>query len=79
MIGVPDAKTGEAVRAYVVQNPDHAREVMPADVIAHCKQHLGAYKVPKLVVVRDELPKSPVGKVLRKDLRRAVAEELNRG
>ena len=78
VIGVPDAKTGEAVRAYVVQNPDHAKEVMPADVIAHCKQHLAAYKVPKLVVVRDELPKSPVGKVLRKDLRKAVAQELNR-
>ncbi len=79
VIGVPDDKTGEAVRAYVVQNPDHAKEVMPADVIAHCKKHLAAYKVPRLVVVRDELPKSPVGKVLRKDLRRAVAEELTRG
>jgi long-chain acyl-CoA synthetase len=79
VIGVPDGKTGEAVRAYVVQNPDHAKEVTPADVIAHCKQHLAAYKVPKLVVVRDELPKSPIGKVLRKDLRKAVAEEMSRG
>lgn len=79
VIGVPDAKTGEAVRAYVVQNPEHAKEVTPADVIAHCKQHLAAYKVPKLVVVRDELPKSPIGKVLRKDLRKAVAEEMSRG
>lgn len=78
VIGVSDSKTGEAVRAYVVQNPDHPREVTPADVIAHCKQHLAAYKVPKLVVVRDELPKSPVGKVLRKDLRKAVADELSR-
>ena len=78
VIGVPDDKTGEAVRAYVVQNPDHSKEVMPADVIAHCKQHLAAYKVPKLVVVRDDLPKSPIGKVLRKELRKAVAEELNR-
>jgi long-chain acyl-CoA synthetase len=78
VIGVPDGKTGEAVRAYVVQNPDHAKEVMPADVIAHCKQHLAAYKVPRLVVVRDDLPKSPIGKVLRKDLRKAVAEEMNR-
>jgi long-chain acyl-CoA synthetase len=79
VIGVPDAKTGEAVRAYVVQNPEHSKEVTPADVIAHCKQHLAAYKVPKLVLVRDELPKSPIGKVLRKDLRKAAAEELNRG
>jgi long-chain acyl-CoA synthetase len=79
VIGVPDAKTGEAVRAYVVQNPDHSKDVTPADVIAHCRQHLAAYKVPKLVLVRDELPKSPIGKVLRKDLRKAAAEELNRG
>jgi long-chain acyl-CoA synthetase len=78
VIGVPDAKTGEAVRAYVVQNPEHTKELMPADVLAHCKQHLAAYKVPKLVVVRDDLPKSPIGKVLRKDLRKAVAKELNR-
>jgi len=78
VIGVPDAKTGEAVRAYVVQNPDHSKEVMPADVLEHCRKHLAAYKVPKLVVVRDELPKSPIGKVLRKDLRKAVADEMNR-
>jgi long-chain acyl-CoA synthetase len=79
VIGVPDAKTGEAVRAYVVQNPDHTKEVTSADVLAHCKLHLAAYKVPKLVVVRDDLPKSPIGKVLRKDLRKVVAEELTRG
>ena len=75
VIGVPDNKTGEAVRAYVVQNPESAKPVTPADVLAHCKQHLAAYKVPKTVVLRDELPKSPIGKVLRKDLRKAVAEE----
>lgn len=79
VIGVPDNMSGEAVRAYVVQNPDHAKAVTQADVIAHCKQHLAAYKVPKLVLVRDELPKSPIGKVLRKDLRKAVAEEISRG
>jgi long-chain acyl-CoA synthetase len=79
VIGVPDDKTGESVRAYVVQNPEHTKEVMPADVIAHCKQHLAAYKVPRLVVVRDDLPKSPIVKVLRKDLRQDVAKELNRG
>jgi long-chain acyl-CoA synthetase len=75
VIGVPDGKTGEAVRAYVVQNPESDQPVTPADVLAHCKRHLAAYKVPKTVVLRDELPKSPIGKVLRKDLRKAVAEE----
>jgi len=79
VIGVPDDKTGESVRAYVVQNPDHGKEVTPADVLEHCRKHLAAYKVPKLVVVKDELPKSPIGKVLRKDLRKAVAEEMKQG
>jgi long-chain acyl-CoA synthetase len=78
VIGVPDAKTGEAVRAYVVQNPEHKKPLSPADVLTHCRQHLAAYKVPKLVVVRDELPKSPIGKVLRKDLRKPAAEEIIR-
>ena len=47
-----------------------------ADIRAYCKEHLTAYKVPKTVEFRDELPKSNVGKILRKDLR---TEELNKG
>ena len=69
VIGVPDATTGEAVRVYVVPNPDHDGALRAEDVVAHCKRQLAAYKVPHQVVVRDELPKSPIGKVLRKDLR----------
>jgi long-chain acyl-CoA synthetase len=42
-----------------------------ADIRAHCKEHLTAYKVPKIVEFRDDLPKSNVGKILRKDLRAA--------
>jgi long-chain acyl-CoA synthetase len=47
-------------------------------VLAHCKQHLAAYKRPSSVVLRDELPKSPIGKVLRKDLKAEVKTEFNR-
>ena len=72
VIGVPDESTGEAVKAYVVKRDGGLSE---ADIRAHCKQHLTAYKVPKRVEFRDELPKSNVGKILRKDLR---AEELAR-
>ena len=72
VIGVPDESTGEAVKAYVVKRDGGLSE---ADIRAHCKQHLTAYKVPKQVEFRDELPKSNVGKILRKDLR---AEELAR-
>ncbi len=72
VIGVPDDGTGEAVKAFVVKRDNGLTE---ADIRAHCKAHLTAYKVPKRVEFRDELPKSNVGKILRKDLR---AEELAR-
>ncbi|MDM7951408.1 AMP-binding protein [Hydrogenophaga sp.] len=77
VIGVPDDKTGEAVRAYVVPHPDHAGALTTEQVIAHCRQQLTAYKVPRIVVLRDELPKSPIGKVLRKVLKAEVQSEAN--
>jgi len=64
-IGVEDEKTGEAVKLFVVADGEMTRE----EVIAHCREDLTAYKVPKLIEFRDELPKSAVGKILRKDLR----------
>jgi long-chain acyl-CoA synthetase len=66
VIGVPDEATGEAVKAYVVLKD---KGLSVEDIRAHCKQHLTAYKVPKAVEFRDALPKSNVGKILRKDLR----------
>jgi long-chain acyl-CoA synthetase len=76
VIGVPDEKTGEAVRAYVVHNPEHGGPLQTAAVVAHCRQSLAAYKVPKSVIVREELPKSAIGKVLRKNLKAEVKAEL---
>ena len=70
VVGVPDEDTGEWVVAYVIRK-DHGVTV---DMIRdHCRRSLTPYKVPKLVIFRDELPKSPVGKVLRKDLREDAA------
>ena len=66
-VGRPDEKTGEAVRLFVVKAPGAG--VSEADVIAHCRRELAAYKVPKEVRFLDALPKSNVGKILRKDLR----------
>jgi len=63
--GVPDATSGQAVRVAVVKK-DPA--LTAQDVIRHCREHLTAYKVPRLVEFRDELPKSPIGKVLRRVL-----------
>jgi long-chain acyl-CoA synthetase len=65
-VGVPDAASGEAVKLYVVKK-DPALTV--AALIAHCRESLTAYKVPKLIEFLDELPKSNVGKVLRRELR----------
>ena len=68
VIGVPDETTGEAVKAFVVLTD---KSLSQADIRAYSKKHLTAYKVPKEVAVREQLPKSIVGKILRKDLRAA--------
>ena len=65
-VGVPSSQTGEMVKIYVVKRDASLNE---ATLIAHCRKHLTAYKVPKLVEFRAELPKSNVGKILRRVLR----------
>jgi long-chain acyl-CoA synthetase len=66
-VGRPDDKTGEAVRLFVAKAP--GASLTEADLIAHCRRQLSAYKVPKEVRFLNALPKSNVGKILRKDLR----------
>ena len=66
VIGVPDAASGEAVKAFVVRD-DPALDA--AAIRNFCRRELANYKVPKFVEFRDDLPKSNVGKILRKDLR----------
>jgi long-chain acyl-CoA synthetase len=78
VVGVPDAKTGEAVRAYVVKNPEYEGELSKEAVLAHCRTLLTDYKIPKSIIFRDELPKSPIGKILRKDLKAEVKAEFNK-
>jgi long-chain acyl-CoA synthetase len=69
-IGVHDDKSGEAVKLVIVKRDPG---MTPEQVIAHCRQHLAAYKVPKIVEFRSELKKSPIGKVLRRELRDEAA------
>ena len=65
-VGVPDAKAGEAVKLVIVRsNP----AVTEADVRAYCEANMTGYKRPKVIEFRNDLPKSPVGKILRRELR----------
>ena len=69
VVGVSDAKTGEAVKVVIVRR-DHT--LTEDAVIAGCRAQLTAYKVPRIVEFRDALPKSAIGKVLRRELRTAT-------
>ena len=66
VIGVPDAKQGEAIKVFVVKEQPNLSE---EDVAKYCQQNLTGYKRPKYIEFRDDLPKSNVGKVLRRELR----------
>ncbi|TXC66929.1 long-chain-fatty-acid--CoA ligase [Piscinibacter aquaticus] len=65
-IGVPDEKSGEAVKLFVVRRDASLSE---SDVMGYCKENFTAYKRPRHIEFRDELPKSNVGKILRRELR----------
>jgi long-chain acyl-CoA synthetase len=67
-IGVPDEKQGEAIKVFVVKNDPSLSE---DDVAKYCRHNLTGYKLPKYIEFRDELPKSNVGKILRRELRTA--------
>jgi long-chain acyl-CoA synthetase len=65
-VGVPDAKSGEAVKLFVVKKDE---SLTADDILKHCRVHLTGYKMPREVEFRKELPKSNVGKILRRELR----------
>ncbi|KAF4531079.1 hypothetical protein B566_EDAN019093 [Ephemera danica] len=70
VVGVPDAKTGEAVKLVVVKK---AADLTDAALRKYCEEQLTGYKKPKLIEFRAELPKSTVGKILRRELRDKAA------
>jgi long-chain acyl-CoA synthetase len=67
VIGEPDERSGELVKAVIVKKDPSLTEV---DVIKHCRERLTSYKVPKVIEFVDELPKTNVGKILRRELRK---------
>ena len=66
-IGLPDERRGETVKSFIVLKP--GARVTAEDLIAYCREHLAAYKIPRSVEFRDSLPKSTVLKILRRELR----------
>jgi long-chain acyl-CoA synthetase len=69
VVGVPDAYRGEAVKACVVLRDGWSGRVTEQEIIDHCRARLTAYKAPRVVEFRAELPVSPTGKMLRRLLR----------
>ena len=65
-IGVPDEKSGEAVKLFIVKKDKSLTE---SDVHEYCKENLTNYKIPKSIEFRDALPKTNIGKILRRELR----------
>jgi long-chain acyl-CoA synthetase len=68
VVGVPDTKVGERIKAMAVLKED-ARGVSASELIGWCRERLAPYKVPKYIEFRDMLPKSKIGKLLRREIR----------
>ncbi|SES94110.1 long-chain acyl-CoA synthetase [Salinibacillus kushneri] len=71
VVGVPDEYRGETVKAVLVLN--EGQSTTEEEIIAYCREHLAAYKIPRMVDFREELPKTNVGKILRRKVREEMA------
>jgi fatty-acyl-CoA synthase len=67
VVGIPDAQWGERLAAIIVPRP--GRRATPDEIMAHCRQYLGGYKVPRHITFADELPRNPAGKVMKRTIR----------
>jgi long-chain acyl-CoA synthetase len=73
VVGITDAYRGETVAAFIVLKTGYtASDKLKEEIVAFCKEHLAAYKVPKMLEFRASLPKSIIGKILRRELRTAT-------
>jgi long-chain acyl-CoA synthetase len=75
-VGIPHPTRGEIVKAFIV--PKQGESIEPSEIIAFCNQRLAKYKVPRRVEFREELPKTLVGKVLRRALRQEELEKMEK-
>ena len=74
VVGVPDPKVGQIIKAYVVLQGEARGKVSEEEISEFCKQNMAHYKVPKIIEFRGELPKTDVGKVSRRELREEAEE-----
>ena len=74
VVGVPDPKVGHMIKAYVVLQSEARGKISEEDIIEFCKNNLAHYKVPKIIELRGELPKTDVGKVSHRELREEAEE-----
>ena len=77
VIGVPDQYSGERIKAFIVLKPGENSST--DEIIGYCKENLVKYKVPKYVEFVQDLPKSAVGKILRKELRQMELAKIKQG
>ena len=73
VVGVPDPKVGQLIKAYVVLQSEARGKISEEELIAYCKEKLAHYKVPQIIEFRGELPKTDVGKISRRELREEEA------
>lgn len=72
VVGVPDPYRGETVKAYVSLRDEYRGKVAPGELIELCRRYLAAYKVPRVIEIVDEIPKTPTGKILRRAFRQGA-------
>jgi long-chain acyl-CoA synthetase len=75
VVGVPDPKVGQLIKAYVVLQSEARGKISEEEIIEFCHKNLAHYKVPKIIEFRGELPKTDVGKVSRRELREEAEED----
>ncbi len=75
VVGIPDQYRGETVKAFV--QPVEGAEVSEEELTAFCKQYLAAYKVPRMIELRQQLPRTDTGKALRRKLREEEMAKIN--
>ncbi|RME23759.1 MAG: long-chain fatty acid--CoA ligase [Deltaproteobacteria bacterium] len=79
VIGVPDEKVGEEIKAFIALKPESRGKVTEQDIIAWAKENMAAYKYPRLVEFRDEIPKGTANKILRRALKEEELARLKKG